>query len=610
MQRALLSLIALCVAPALVAAIDCTQCAVGVTAAPAAISGNSLTFHVVAPNCNTGCPLTFSAPVDNCIIKSATGMSGVGSLVNGVFTYEFTYTAPGGDITVTDNFVPGAEVQMVSQPVYFTDANGHTTTLYYPRPKCPCVNGCLSISKFYDTNADGVKNNGEQLLTGWVFKVTNTYTGAYAFYTAPQTISDLPVGTYQVCDLQPNTFNWWPTTGLSCRTVTIATGACASAEFGCVCTGTGNAILSAYFLNGTEPLTSGDFAALDALDLYSPPGNTPYTTPFTSRAQFTSWYNNAKSGAGASPLTKLSAQRALVELNVRHGVSTSAFIKTYQNVMVDLGSSVPVGTLASVIAFADTLLAGPSSNTALLNDFAGVLANTNTNQGFEQSTPCSFAFSQDQTPSDTPLVRPCGCRWPPAYAGGNCGNCLNGLTLNPSISGYTETIQVTAPNCPVGCSLTLNFTTPFCATKTAIGGCGTLVSERPQFAYKFFPGPGTTGIPISITDSFTPGSTVSFQLGYSSFIDEAGHVKTYRVPFPVCAPGSPPAPAIVEEDGTAKGDSNAVVGVSLSTSNVAIIAGAVGVAVLVALAVALFIRRRMAIAPKASKPETPSVELL
>lgn len=109
----------------------------------------------------------------------------------------------------------------------------HSKTDNY-KVKGKLVPPVVTFLKFYDANANGTKDSGEQNLAGWQFTVTDplgvssvVYTGADGTYT----IDPADNGTYTICESAPVETGWVATTP-TCRTLNVSDGQVGSASFG------------------------------------------------------------------------------------------------------------------------------------------------------------------------------------------------------------------------------------------------------------------------------------------------------------------------------------------------------------------------------------------
>lgn len=186
--------------------------------------------------------------------------------------------------------------------------------------------------KWYDTDTDGVWDEGELPIGGWRIELTPPeppevgYTstesgslGRYSFLVMPNT------GPYTVTEVPPPP-GWWPAgqwinTTPTSGTVSVGTTDTPGPNFGNVCLGPGGGRTIGFWSNknGERAMNrmpggmAGTLAYLSGLNLVDASGN-----PFdpTSYAQFRTWLL----GANATNMAyMLSAQMAAMALNVRAG---------------------------------------------------------------------------------------------------------------------------------------------------------------------------------------------------------------------------------------------------------------------------------------------------
>ena len=183
----------------------------------------------------------------------------------------------------------------------------------------PVTPATLNVTKFYDANANGVKDGAETDITGWKVQVEN---GSTQSGTTPFTASGLAPGDYTASEFSPNEANWIATTDTSVP-VTLAAGETKSVSFGNVCTGDGGGLTIGFWGNkdGLALVGSTDLQMLRDLNLVNANG-----TAFnpTTAAQLKTWLSKA---SATNMAYMLSAQLAAMKLNVFNGkVSGSALV--------------------------------------------------------------------------------------------------------------------------------------------------------------------------------------------------------------------------------------------------------------------------------------------
>ena len=184
----------------------------------------------------------------------------------------------------------------------------------------PVTPATLNVTKFYDANANGMKDGTETDITDWKVQVAN---GSTQVGTTPFTASGLAPGDYTASEFSPNEANWFATTPTSVA-MTLAAGDDKTVSFGNVCTGDGGGLTIGFWgnKNGLTLIGADDLAMLaepqPALTRTAPPSTRP------RYAQFQTWLSKASS---TNMAYMLSAQLAAMELNVFNGkVSGSALV--------------------------------------------------------------------------------------------------------------------------------------------------------------------------------------------------------------------------------------------------------------------------------------------
>jgi uncharacterized repeat protein (TIGR01451 family) len=241
--------------------------------------------------------------------------------------------------------------------------------------------------KFYDANANGVWDDGEQGLSGWTIelwqgdvKISETTTGSDGSYC----FDGLDAGEYMVKEVAQQ---YWICTTSSSITVKLQSGEISeNNNFGNVCLmpGTGGKTLGFWSnKNGQALITSGDLGALNALDLHKPKGWT--YPPFTDKTQIKNYLLNA---TAVDMRWMLSAQLIATELNVRHGFLSNSTI-----VYVGPSTYVPSGfiSIKEIMENANSALAG--TDRAAQEYWKNLLDGLNNNWlPFVCPEPCSIVY--------------------------------------------------------------------------------------------------------------------------------------------------------------------------------------------------------------------------
>eukprot|EP01116_Phalansterium_solitarium_P016446 TRINITY_DN3825_c0_g3_i1.p1 TRINITY_DN3825_c0_g3~~TRINITY_DN3825_c0_g3_i1.p1 ORF type:complete len:351 (+),score=151.79 TRINITY_DN3825_c0_g3_i1:274-1326(+) len=262
----------------------------------------------------------------------------------------------------------------------------------------------------------------------------NTATNAVTTVRTPEQARPVLPGTYTICDaLPPNQYNWYSTSGDLCRTFTIKANApCESVLFTCLCTGAGGAQTPTNWLaaSGLASITADDLAALRQLNLKD--GSLADFDP-TTAASLKTWYNDAMTSANqaAKPAWFLSAQLAMMTLNMRHYVDPSNFMKA-----PGLASFMTItnqfARLSAITAKADAMLANFTVTPATqLTTFATTLKDFNANQNFAQTSPCSFTW-------------PAGIDGATASDSDGAATAANTAISSPAVVGIVAAVVVAA----------------------------------------------------------------------------------------------------------------------------------------------------------------------
>jgi hypothetical protein len=217
------------------------------------------------------------------------------------------FTNPGFDDTPN----PGGEYKVwVSTDCNFDNNNSKTDNF---QVEAECEKATLFVSAFYDTNANGVKDGGEEDMAGWRFRVFS-HDNLQITRQTPRELH-VQVGTYTMIEHNPLEPNWVHSNAKEVE-CTMAEYDYLVMSFGNVYLGGGGAYSLSFWSskNGGQALTtSDDLAFLSSLYLRNTKG-TDYNPP-TSR----SLGNWQASATKTNMAYMLSAQLSAMELNVLHG---------------------------------------------------------------------------------------------------------------------------------------------------------------------------------------------------------------------------------------------------------------------------------------------------
>lgn len=246
-----------------------------------------------------------------------------------------------------------------------------------------CAEGTrVTVTKFYDANANGVQDNGETGIANWQVSADSSTALTDA---AGQAAFVLQAGANVVSEGTPVQTNWLHTTPAS---VNIIVPNQQSVSFGNVCVGAGGALSKGFWgnKNGKALFGSDDLALMVSLNLRNANG-----TPFNpgNYAQFNTWLQAA---SATNMANMLSAQLAAMELNVFNGLVSGSSI-------VDGGSTLGFITINNLMAAANTELGlhGLSLSGSPYRSYQEALKNAldraNNNLNFIQARPCAFGFA-------------------------------------------------------------------------------------------------------------------------------------------------------------------------------------------------------------------------
>jgi hypothetical protein len=251
----------------------------------------------------------------------------------------------------------------------------------------PPPQSTLHVTKYYDANANGLKDVGESDITGWQVNLTgdqnNPYLTPHDFVVTP--------GTYTVGEGTPVQTNWFHTTDTSVTT-TVADGDTANIKFGNVCIGGGTGALTLGYWsnkNGQKATTAADLTFLAGLNLRNANGSD--FNP-TSTSGLSSWLLNANA---TNMAYMLSAQLAAMELNVRHGVDGNALVYAPGATGANAAGFITVNALmieANMSLGTNPLTIASGSVRTYQEALKTALDKANNNLNFVQSSPCTFSF--------------------------------------------------------------------------------------------------------------------------------------------------------------------------------------------------------------------------
>jgi hypothetical protein len=311
---------------------------------------------------------------------------------------------------------PGGEYKVwVSTDASFTNDSTKTDN-FKVNENCtgdcnPDERATLHVRKYYDANANGVKDSGEPLLTGWKFRIQDDID--LIRFTPVDLIVDPDI--YAVTEFLPLEPNWINTdpggTAPFLKTVTLNNGDEKTLYFGNVCLGPGGGLTLGFWSNknGLSLINQADLCYLSGLCLRNANGSNfdPLAASYCPGSASNSVINNAKSAlsnwllsaTATNMANMLSAQLTAMELNVRKGkVSSTAIIYAPGTVA---GGASGFATVRAILAEAEAeLCAHPDTTTGGVNGsfrsyqeaLKNALDKANNNLNFVQGTPCPFSF--------------------------------------------------------------------------------------------------------------------------------------------------------------------------------------------------------------------------
>jgi len=247
----------------------------------------------------------------------------------------------------------------------------------------------IEACKYYDFNANGVLDAGEQGLDGWPMTLNpldgatpNVATQLTSAGCVSWTTLDPAFNPFTVTEGTPTEPNWFHSTPVS-QAVNVAPGDPQHVDFGNYCTVPSGGLTLGFWSNknGQALINAGDLLALRNLCLRNADGS---NFDPTTNAQVKSFLL----GANATNMANmLSAQLAAMTLNVRHGfVDPNAF---------DLCSHQTVGqltTAANTALCANGLTFSGSPDRATQESLKNCIDALNNGGAVVPTTPCSRTF--------------------------------------------------------------------------------------------------------------------------------------------------------------------------------------------------------------------------
>ncbi|PYJ63858.1 MAG: hypothetical protein DMF42_01035 [Verrucomicrobia bacterium] len=330
-------------------------------------------------------PFVVSGGVANCIQLSAVLIKG-------------SDATPGYDDTTNQ----GGEYKVWVSTVNTFD-NNSTKTDNFKVKENPVV-ATLCIDKFYDANANGIKDNGEVSINGWQFTIVADANQINTRFTSPLCMVT-EAGLYHIFESDAIETNWLHTTPIT-TDAAIPLTPNLPVEFGNVCLGAGGGLTLGFWSNknGQNLENAADFTFLTGLCLRTAGGsNQDFNGNLTqNKSALHDWLLNA---SATNMANMLSAQLAAMELNVRHpGVTGTRLVyggdcvKAYQQSQQLPGSNGFI-TINDLMTAANTELClhGTTLSGSPFRAFQECMKTTldqaNNNINFVQGSPCPFSFA-------------------------------------------------------------------------------------------------------------------------------------------------------------------------------------------------------------------------
>ncbi len=245
-----------------------------------------------------------------------------------------------------------------------------------------CTN-TVSVIKFYDANANGIQDTGEQKINGWKYSIDGSS------YLTPESVSSLPPGTYTVTECLPRETSWMNTTPTSVVVTFDGCSQTSTVQFGNLCKGPGGGLTPGYWSNknGQSDMNKmGMTTVLTNLGAMNLKDNKGADFDPTTYKQFKGWLQ-ARNAVTMS--YQLSAHLAAMQLNVWSGhVNGDALI--YVN------PTLGFKTINWIITEANTKLGQINPDRMYLEQLKSALSDANNNKNFVQPGPCPFSFAETE----------------------------------------------------------------------------------------------------------------------------------------------------------------------------------------------------------------------
>jgi hypothetical protein len=331
-----------------------------------------------------------------------------GDVVEGYYNRsEFLIKASGGSPEYDDTDNPGGKYKIwVSNEASFIN-NSTKTDNFKVKQEQQGQTATLCVHKFYDANANGVFDVGDQEINGWQFQL---FAGDNLLFTR-ETMRCMTADpdTYHVVE-SDSLVSSWVHTGATNVVVTLAAGETQNVWFGNACLGPGGGLTLGFWSNknGQNLETSADFTFLNTLNIVQANGSLQrFTGSLTNqKTKLNTWLLNA---SATNMANMLSAQLLAMELNVRHSYVSGDARVYVPNLLASNNTkfqrtpalnSLGFISINNLMSAANTILIAPGNYTVAagtLRSYEEVLKtaldNANNNLNFVQPSPCSMSFA-------------------------------------------------------------------------------------------------------------------------------------------------------------------------------------------------------------------------
>ena len=296
---------------------------------------------------------------------------------------------------------------LVSETADFTPGDGTKSDnfkikSFFEEPDCEELQNCpepaalFSVIKFYDANANGTQDLGENPITGWQVALSLGLFNGTVSTAFDQQVEE---GTgYDATELMPSTGMWIPTTPVNVAGTVSTTDV--TVTFGNVCLAGGNGHTLGFWSNKNGQKTMEDnggataeLGMLNDLPLANAAGMYGDFTGYSSGARpFRAWLLG---GTATNMSYMLSVQLAAMMLNVEAGFVDESSLVYAPDVTGDTGVGGFI-TIANLIEAAvsalteDQVTLADDPNRAIQGAIKDALDAANNNTNFVSPTPCSI----------------------------------------------------------------------------------------------------------------------------------------------------------------------------------------------------------------------------